>query len=196
MPFLSLGLNDDKDEPTSRPEGSVAVNDAQNESRSDSSSAQPGSILLGTDGVRFERHEQLLPPEIESLREKLSKKNQIKPVIKPLASSVNPLSSSERYGVPTFATFKFGYVPTRGLLYSSIAHEIGLLVLFLMFTYGLPVLRPHPRVLAVASRIPARRQFFRTRQILRMHSRPSSVRCWYIPSRFANLFRCQTSCST
>src|SRR5215469_16825354 len=139
MPFLSLGLNDDKDEPTSRPEGSVAVNDAQNESRSDSSSAQPGSILLGTDG---ERHEQLLPPEIESLRENLSKKSLVKPVIKPLASSVNPLSSSERYGVPTFATFKFGYVPARGLLYSSIAHEVGLIVLFLMFTYGLPVLRP------------------------------------------------------
>ena len=142
MPFLSLGLHDDKDAPNSRPDGSVTVNDARNESPSDPRGERPGSILFGTDGVPEEKSEQSLPPEIESLREKLSKKNRVSPVIKPLVASVDALSSSERYGVPTFAMFKFGYVPTRGLLYSSIGHELGLLILFLMFSYGLPALRP------------------------------------------------------
>lgn len=142
MPFLSLGLHYDKDTPNSRPEGSLADNQ-RNESRSDSNgAAQPGSVLFGTGGIHAEKSEQSLSPEIESLREKLSKKSQVKVVVKPLIASVNALSSSERYGVPTFATFKFGYVPARGLLYSSIGHELGLLILFLMFTYGLPALRP------------------------------------------------------
>src|SRR5215469_5738633 len=121
MPFLSLGLHDDKDATNIRPEGSAAANHARDDSQ---------------------KAEQSLPPEIETLREKLSKKSQVKPEAQLLAASVNALSSSERYGVPTFATFKFGYVPTRGLLYSSIGHELALLALFLMFTYALPALRP------------------------------------------------------
>ena len=146
MPFLSLGLHDDKDEANSRPEGSVAVNDLRDQSPSDSADAQPGSTQFGAHRIPpqrpEEKPEQSLPREIETLREKLSKTSKIKPVVKPLVASVDALSSSERYGVPTFATFKFGYVPVRGLLYSSIGHELGLFILFLLFTYGLPALRP------------------------------------------------------
>lgn len=154
MSFLSLGLHENKDATNSRAEGAVAVNDVHNESPSDSNHAKVGSILFGADGLTLEsstessreksadKPEQSLPPEIERLREKLSKKSAVKPEITPLAASVDALSSSERYGVPTFATFKFGYVPARGLLYSSIGHELALLALFLVFTYGLPALRP------------------------------------------------------
>jgi Gram-negative bacterial TonB protein C-terminal len=43
--------------------------------------------------------------------------------------------------VPTFRTFKFGYLPARGLLYSIIGHELAILGLFLLFQYGLPLLQ-------------------------------------------------------
>src|SRR5581483_5375562 len=42
---------------------------------------------------------------------------------------------------PTFSTFKFGYLPGRGLLYSIIGHEVAMFGLFLLITYGLPALR-------------------------------------------------------
>src|SRR5262249_23787302 len=47
------------------------------------------------------------------------------------------LTVVDRRGVPTFGTFKAGYLPGRGLLYSIIVHEVGLFVFFLLFTYGL-----------------------------------------------------------
>jgi hypothetical protein len=43
--------------------------------------------------------------------------------------------------IPTFATFKFGYLPGRGLLYSIIGHEVAMFVLFLLITYILPSFR-------------------------------------------------------
>ena len=82
-----------------------------------------------------------LPPAIEQLRERLSNKVGPAPHT-PLAGSVNSLALAERGAVPTFGTFKFGYVPARGLLYSVIGHEVALFALFLIFTYGLPALRP------------------------------------------------------
>ena len=42
---------------------------------------------------------------------------------------------------PKFATFKFGYLPRRGLLYSVIGHEVALFGLFLLITYGVPSFR-------------------------------------------------------
>src|SRR5690348_11211601 len=63
-----------------------------------------------------------LPPAIEALREKLSDKVGPPPAAQ-LTATVNTLSISERGAVPTFGTFKFGYIPGRGLLYSVI--EIG-----------------------------------------------------------------------
>jgi hypothetical protein len=44
-------------------------------------------------------------------------------------------------GTPTFTTFKFGYLPGRGLLYSIIGHEVAMFGLFLLITYGLPSFR-------------------------------------------------------
>ena len=128
MPFLSLGLNDEPQSETLRDDST-----------------------LGSDGVPQDRKKagsvdvndpvSALPPEIEELRQRLSDKSVVKSVVTPLAASVDALSSSERYGVPTFSTFKFGYLPTRGLLYSSIFHELALFGLFLLFTYGLPSLQ-------------------------------------------------------
>lgn len=130
MPFLSLGLNDSQ----------TATDDVQH---AGDARLQDSSVVDARDHSSDGdiRATQSLPPEIESLREKLSRKSAVKPVIRPLASSVDALSSSERYGVPTFSTFKFGYVPARGLIYSSIGHELALLGLFLMFTYGMPILK-------------------------------------------------------
>ena len=93
------------------------------------------------------------PPSIEMLRRKLAEEEKLRisrigPA--PLAASVNSLSSSERQWVPTFATFKFGYLPGRGLLYSTIGHELAIFGLFLFFTYALPMLHPQ-RILAKAT---------------------------------------------
>src|SRR4051794_15296207 len=108
MPFLSLGLTDSQDDKQDavgvRPEDSVPNHHTHAEEATEAT-------------------DHALPPEIEELRRKLSDKSAIRPKATSLAASVNALSSSERYGVPTFSTFKFGYVPARGLLYSSIGHE-------------------------------------------------------------------------
>jgi len=83
---------------------------------------------------------QILSPALEALHEKLHDKAQPKKV-EPLAASVDSLTPSQRGGVPTFSTFKFGYVPARGLLYSVIGHELALFGLFLLVHYGFPALR-------------------------------------------------------
>jgi hypothetical protein len=83
---------------------------------------------------------QTLPPGIEELREKLHDKAHPR-IAESLAASVDSLALAERGAVPTFGTFKFGYLPARGLLYSVIGHEVALFGLFLLFTYGLPTLR-------------------------------------------------------
>ncbi len=44
-------------------------------------------------------------------------------------------------GTPTFATFKFGYLPGKGLLYSLIGHEVAMFGLFLLITYVIPSMR-------------------------------------------------------
>lgn len=117
MSFLSLRLLDDENRDTALPEG---------HSNSAQGAINPGSAL---------------PPEIEQLRQKLSEKNRAV-ANATLTASVDAFSLAERGGVPTFATFKFAYLPTRGLLYSSIGHELALFVLFMLFTYGLPMLHP------------------------------------------------------
>jgi hypothetical protein len=83
-----------------------------------------------------------LPPEIEQLRQRVSEKDAVVVKAAPLTASVDAFSLAERGAVPSFGTFKFGYVPTRGLLYSSIGHELALFAFFMLFTYGLPMLRP------------------------------------------------------
>src|SRR6266851_1435276 len=128
MPFLSLGLNDEPQSEAVRNDSALALDAPEDQKKT-------GTADVNEDQV------SALPPEIEKLRQKLSDKSAVKPVATPLAASVDALSSSERYGVPTFSTFKFGYLPTRGLLYSSIFHELALFGLFLLFTYGLPSLQ-------------------------------------------------------
>lgn len=41
-------------------------------------------------------------------------------------------------GTPSFATFKFGAVPGKGLLYSLIGHEVAMFAIFLFITYIVP----------------------------------------------------------
>src|SRR5215471_13994566 len=118
MSFLSLRLLDDEKPGTALPE---------HESKSAQSGSDSGSAL---------------PAEIEQLRQKVAEKSRVVVKPAPLTASVDAFSLAERGGVPTFATFKFGYLPTRGLLYSSIGHELALFALFMLFTYGLPMLRP------------------------------------------------------
>src|SRR5713101_8279259 len=130
MPFLSLGLSNDEPQSESLRDDPALAPDAVPQGQKKAGKAD------GNDPA------SALPPEIEALRQKLSDKSAVKPVVTPLAASVDALSSSERYGVPTFSTFKFGYLPARGLLYSTIFHELALFGLFLLFTYGLPVLHP------------------------------------------------------
>jgi hypothetical protein len=128
MPFLSLGLNDEPQSEALRNDSTVAVSIPEDQKKT------------GTPDVN-ENQVSALPPKIEELRQKLSDKSAVKPVATSLAASVDALSSSERYGVPTFSTFKFGYLPARGLLYSTIFHELALFALFLLFTYGFPALQ-------------------------------------------------------
>jgi hypothetical protein len=56
-------------------------------------------------------------------------------------STVAPTNRRKSNVIPTFTTFKFGYLPGRGLLYSIIGHEVLMFGLFLFITYGLPAFR-------------------------------------------------------
>jgi hypothetical protein len=148
MPFLSLGLHEPQDanlDANAARTGAVVTDDKLDQ-KIDSSGDREStrSILFAAGDGSLDKNvrpTQSLPPEIEELRQKLSNKSAVKLKATSLAASVNSLSSSERYGVPTFSTFKFGYVPARGLLYSSIGHELALLGLFLAFTYGIPAFK-------------------------------------------------------
>src|SRR6266567_3955778 len=124
MHFLSLGLKNDEqqEDPTvSQPtrQDDAPAADARSihsdESHQNVSLAEPASNL---------------PPAIEELRRKIS------------GNDDAPLVAANPDAIPTFTTFKFGYLPARGLLYSVIAHELILFGLFLVFTYGLPALHP------------------------------------------------------
>jgi hypothetical protein len=136
MPFLSLGLRDDEPQSESlRDDSTLATASVPQDQK------KTGTVDVSDDQA------SALPPQIEELRQKLSDQSAVKPTAAPLAASVDALSSSERYGIPTFATFKFGYLPARGLLYSTIFHELALFGLFLLFTYGLPTLHPAKLIL-------------------------------------------------
>jgi hypothetical protein len=62
---------------------------------------------------------------------------------KDAVASLAPAIAPERgnRSAPSFATFKFGYLPGRGLLYSIIGHEVAMFGLFLLITYVLPTFR-------------------------------------------------------
>jgi len=90
----------------------------------------PGSEAHPAPGESDDDHQFHSAPAIEELRKKISG-NGYKPAFRRIVND----------GTPTFATFKFGYLPVRGLLYSVIGHELALFGLFLMLHYGLPALR-------------------------------------------------------
>src|SRR5579864_8865332 len=124
-----------------RPEGESQSGNAA--TTSSAAQADPKATAGGDERHRWPagpRSAQTLPPKIEELREKLHDRAHPK-VAESLAASVDSLALAERGAVPTFGTFKFGYVPARGLLYSVIGHELALFGLFLLFHYGLPELR-------------------------------------------------------
>jgi hypothetical protein len=54
------------------------------------------------------------------------------------ATAPSTVSHADYEDTPKFATFKFGYLPARGLLYSIIGHEAAMFALFLLITYVLP----------------------------------------------------------
>jgi hypothetical protein len=60
---------------------------------------------------------------------------------RPALGTVAPATTRRPDPTPTFTTFKFGYLPGRGLLYSIIGHEVAMFGLFLLITYGLPAFR-------------------------------------------------------
>src|SRR5260370_31742504 len=129
MPFLSLGLKNDEQQ-----EDSTLSPPA----RKDSPPAADAHSVRSDESHKVESHKNVrtaepvcnLPPAIEELRRKISGNNEA------------PLVAANPDAIPTFTTFKFGYLPARGLLYSVIAHELILFGLFLVFTYGLPALHP------------------------------------------------------
>jgi len=169
MQFLSLGLLPSQDAESTRVNGNDANGNGKGAAHVESRPQKDSSTPLGMkdvegNGARIERYcwpaatsaspasvetvsaeepspiTQSLPPGIEELREKLH--NAARPKIaEPLFASVDSIALAERGAVPTFGTFKFGYLPTRGLLYSIIGHEVALFGLFLVFHYGLPTLR-------------------------------------------------------
>ena len=91
--------------------------------------------------VEAESH---LPAAIEELRQRVSGNELPEAFIWGARKGASPteyLTVADRKGVPTFGTFKAAYLPGRGLLYSTIVHEVGLFIFFLLFTYGLPTPR-------------------------------------------------------
>lgn len=159
MQFLSLGLLPPQNDEDARVEEAGANTSKAGSSTPRNGSQANHSTSLGmTEERRYhwpldpsvdggepsssgpDTPKQILSPALEALHEKLHDKAQPKKV-DPLEASVDSLTPSQRGGVPTFGTFKFGYMPARGLLYSTIGHELALFGLFLLFHYGFPSLR-------------------------------------------------------
>src|SRR5437660_276472 len=144
MSFLSLGLSKDEQQASSeqsqtyeivRDDSAVlglnfsrSTASAATPARNDSSATQrPPSTALPavTDDSGEEQHSSL-PAAVEELRRRLfESERHARPEPPPVVND----------GTPTFTSFKFGYLPGRGLLYSTIAHELVLFGLFLLFHF-------------------------------------------------------------
>jgi hypothetical protein len=118
MSFLSLGLQNDEQQ---KQEEEVLRGDP----------APSRSVVPQIDSEDTSDEISVLPLAVEELRKKISG-NGYNPTFRKVIND----------GTPTFATFKFGYLPGRGLLYSIIGHEVALFALFLLIHYGLPALQP------------------------------------------------------
>jgi hypothetical protein len=80
---------------------------------------------------------------LEETRQHLAAPAPPSPLVSPEKPSrtLAPTPDRRPVATPTFTTFKFGYLPGRGLLYSIIGHEVAMFGLFLFITYGLPAFR-------------------------------------------------------
>ncbi|MCU1309702.1 MAG: hypothetical protein JWO20_827 [Candidatus Angelobacter sp.] len=136
MSFLSLGLQNDEQHDEILPDD-PATDDSTLPApvlirvQGANGSGAPTSETTPVTNESDEDHTCTLPPAIEELRKKIAG-NGYKPAFRRIVND----------GTPTFATFKFGYLPARGLLYSIIGHEVALFGLFLLIHFGLPALRP------------------------------------------------------
>src|SRR5438128_569483 len=145
MPFLSLGLsNDEQQASPEQNQADKAVRDdsgilglsfsqsddkAAKANASDAPRAQrtPRSVILASAADSNETRHSTLPPAVEELHRKLSDAENAK---RRESEPEMPIIASD--GTPTFTTFKFGYLPGRGLLYSMIGHELVMFGLFLL----------------------------------------------------------------
>src|SRR6266542_3896269 len=140
MPFLSLGLQNEEQQKDERDRSALSDNtfpEARSKDVAATNSplhqAEYNSSPVAPDTAASAEPESKLPPAIDELRRKIADNES--------DNNFAPLPPAVPDGIPTFTTFKFGY-PGRGLLYSAIGHELALFGLFLLFTYGLPTLRP------------------------------------------------------
>src|SRR5258707_6037658 len=120
MPFLSLGLQNEESQRDER-EG-TASSRAANDLTSDNGTAESRALAPAS----------VLPAAIDELREKISARDNVAPdaLVRGADEGVRlytnkavdafPTYTSSLDRIPTFTTFKFGYLPVRGLLYSVI----------------------------------------------------------------------------
>src|SRR5690349_15528146 len=123
MPLLSLGLlNDENQSRTPRGEAAQALSPTP--TPHDTVVARGERMGGETADSAIQVSESALPAAIEELRTKISAG--LTPAVRARTEGSDFSVVSNPGSVPTFATFKFGYLPGRGLLYSAIAHELAL----------------------------------------------------------------------
>src|SRR6266404_9182719 len=102
MSFLSLGLQNDEQQ---KQEEEVL--------RGNPAPSSPVVAQIDSEDPASSDEVSVLPLAVEELRKKIFG-NGYNPTFRKVIND----------GTPTFATFKFGYLPGRGLLYSIIGHEV------------------------------------------------------------------------
>ena len=109
MSFLSLGIS--KDEQQDDQQVTVAGQSLASQPKNPVADSSLLKKPIPANDVSSQNDAELsnLPPAVEELRRKLS------------GNGYRPTFRAVSDGIPTFGTFKFGYVPARGLLYSVIA---------------------------------------------------------------------------
>src|SRR5581483_10880045 len=107
--------------------------------------AKDAATLPELDQLVQERARTPVPPQNTSYPQRASSNQRtwmgtpIQPAVPPQPKTV--VAHPDADGTPTFATFKFGYLPGKGLLYSVIGHEVLMFGLFLLITYVVPSFR-------------------------------------------------------
>jgi hypothetical protein len=141
MHFNSLGLSKNElqderahDSISDRLPSALDVHNRNGDRHQEADLVQQGFPDLG--GTNADELGSVLPSAVERVRERISGKND-----QPVFCKTPP-----DY-IPSFGTFKFGYLPARGLIYSALAHELVLFGFFLFVTYAVPALRSEKLIL-------------------------------------------------